>query len=83
MIIDIYFFKTNLFKSLFFLKFLLIIFLLTLIFNYYLTSKPVVIYNNEFNLKLRILSIPVEDFIYGFSLIFLIIMIYELLSLPI
>ncbi len=77
-IVDIYFFKTNLFKQLFFWQFLLIIFFLTLIFNYYLTSKPVVIYNDELNLKFRILTIPLEDFIYGFSFISLIVMLYEL-----
>ncbi|MDQ3021518.1 MAG: lycopene cyclase domain-containing protein [Bacteroidota bacterium] len=65
--------------SIFFMQFLIIskIFLLTLlisvipflIINYFLTSLPVVVYNPEAILGIRILTIPVEDFFYSFSMI--------------
>lgn len=47
------------------------------IVNGILTSLPVVVYNNEFNLGLRVFSIPVEDFIYQFDLMMMLIAIYE------
>lgn len=48
-----------------------------LVVNGILTGLPVVVYNNEFNLGLRVFSIPVEDFIYQFDLMLLLITIYE------
>lgn len=48
--------------------FIIFIFFLTLIFNYYLTARPVVIYNPEFQSGLKIFTIPIEDFLYSFSL---------------
>ncbi len=47
------------------------------IVNGILTGLPVVVYNNGFNLGLRVFSIPVEDFIYQFDLMMLLISIYE------
>ena len=43
--------------------------LLTGVFNGYLTARPVVIYNAAAQLDIRIGTIPVEDFVYGLSLI--------------
>lgn len=42
-----------------------------------LLESPIVWYNNEENLGYRILTIPVEDVFYGFSLISLNIFLYE------
>ncbi len=50
------------------------------IFNGYLTYRPVVIYNNTYNLGIRLGTIPVEDFCYGLSLILLATIFYELLK---
>ncbi len=47
------------------------------IVNGILTSLPVVVYTNGFNLGIRVFSIPVEDFIYQFDLMMLLISIYE------
>jgi lycopene cyclase domain-containing protein len=49
--------------------FFIILTVLTLFFNGILTSLPIVIYDNSYNLGLRIFSIPLEDFIYGYLLI--------------
>ncbi|MFP4621317.1 MAG: lycopene cyclase domain-containing protein [Bacteroidales bacterium] len=49
-----------------------------LIVNGILTKLPVVLYNNEENLSLRIYSIPVEDSIYLLSLLFINFSLYEI-----
>ncbi len=54
-----------------------IIFLLNLIFNGYLTGRPVVLYGEPFQLGIRIISIPIEDFIYGFSMLLMNTMLFE------
>lgn len=48
--------------------------------NGYLTSLPVVIYNDMENLSLRAGTIPVEDFIYNLLLLLMTITIYEVLK---
>lgn len=47
------------------------------IFNGYLTWRPVVIYGREFFLGLRLGTIPLEDFLFGFSMIALTVVIWE------
>lgn len=75
----IYFFYIGLFYGLTFIlfkpyfslnvfRFYFTIFLFTLIFNYYLTARPVVIYNSDYLLGIKLITIPIEDFIYSFSL---------------
>jgi lycopene cyclase domain-containing protein len=43
-------------------------FLLFILFNYFLTSLPVVIYNPSAVSGIRFLTIPVEDFFYNFTM---------------
>lgn len=57
--------------------YLSIVFILNLIFNGYLTARPVVLYNVEYQLDFRIFTIPVEDIFYGFALLLLNTSIYE------
>lgn len=54
-----------------------IILILTLIFNGYLTSRPVVIYDLSYATRFTIGTIPIEDMIYGLSMISLVTMLYE------
>ncbi len=54
-----------------------IVFLLNLIFNGYLTARPVVLYNPTYIMNFRFFTIPVEDILYGFSLILLNTALYQ------
>jgi lycopene cyclase domain-containing protein len=49
--------------------FILIAYLPFLIFNHLLTAPPVVVYNPEAIWGIRILSIPLEDFFYNYSML--------------
>jgi len=51
--------------------------MLMLLFNGYLTARPVVLYDAAYQLDRRIFTIPVEDFFYGFSLILGCTTVYE------
>jgi lycopene cyclase domain-containing protein len=57
--------------------YLLLVLLFTLIFNGYLTWRPVVTYGVNYQLDFRIFTIPIEDFIYGTALIFMNTSIYQ------
>ncbi len=47
-----------------------------LLFDYFLTSDPVVIYGPNSILGIRFITIPVEDFIYSFSMLTLYTVFY-------
>jgi lycopene cyclase domain-containing protein len=49
----------------------------TVIVNGYLTWRPVVLYNQQFFLDIRLWTIPVEDFLFGFALITCTIILWE------
>jgi len=66
-----HFLKTNLLFDQRFYFYLLLIVIFTLIFNGYLTWRPVVTYGVEYQLDFRIITIPVEDFFYGISLLWM------------
>ncbi len=69
--------KVNLLKKNEFYLFLAIIFGFKLLVNGYLTGTEAVVYNPEYFMGLRLGSIPVEDFLFGFSLISLGIIFWE------
>lgn len=60
--------------------YLLILTVLIFIFNGYLTARPIVLYDSKFISNIRIWTIPIEDFGYGYSLILLSIIIFERLK---
>jgi len=68
---------TKLLKRGEFYLFLLIIFGFKLLVNGFLTGKEVVIYNPSFFLGLRVGSIPLEDFGFGFSMVMMTIVLWE------
>lgn len=57
-----------------------IISILILVFNGYLTARPVVLYGEAYQSGYRILTIPIEDFGYGFTLMLFNTMLYEKLK---
>jgi len=71
------FLKTNLLFDKRFYFYLLLIVIFTLIFNGYLTWRPVVTYDVEYQLDFRISTIPVEDFFYGISLLWMNTSLYK------
>ena len=61
-----------------FILFMLFTFIPFGIVNYFLTSIPIVNYNQEEILGIRMITIPLEDFVYSFSLISCYLYFYEL-----
>lgn len=69
--------KIRLLKKARFYVFLLIILGFKILVNGYLTATEIVIYNPAFFLGLRLGSIPVEDFLFGFSMVTLSVVFWE------
>ncbi|TNE70233.1 lycopene cyclase domain-containing protein [bacterium] len=72
-----YFYKSNLFiwRNTWLYCSLILVF--TLVFNGYLTARPVVLYDYAYQLKWLVYTIPIEDFLYGLSLLLWITIRYE------
>jgi lycopene cyclase domain-containing protein len=75
--LDLLVIKTRILRQSAFWIFLLVMFAFKTIVNGYLTWRPIVIYGEKFNLGVRIVTIPVEDYIFGFTLIALSTMLWE------
>ncbi len=71
------FLKTKIFKQFRTYQFLGLVLLLILIFNGYLTARPVVLYGESYQVGLRVFTIPIEDFFYGISHLLLCVIFYE------
>lgn len=69
--------KTKLFGDKRFWKFWLIMLGIICLVNGYLTWRPVVIYGDAFFLGIRLFTIPIEDFLFGFSLLTSNIILWE------
>jgi lycopene cyclase domain-containing protein len=72
----------NIFKKKLFYLFLAVIFGFKLLVNGYLTHTRIIIYNPKYFLGWRLGSIPLEDFLFGFSMVSLGIIFWELLKEP-
>jgi lycopene cyclase domain-containing protein len=57
--------------------FIVVMFLFKILVNGYLTARPIVLYGEEFFLGVRVFTIPLEDFLFGFSLITLSVVLWE------
>jgi len=69
--------KTGIFKRKLFWLFLSVIVFFKLLVNGYLTGTNIVIYNPKFFMGIRFGSIPLEDFLFGFSMVSLTIVLWE------
>lgn len=54
---------------------------LILVFNGYLTARPVVLYGEAYQIGYRMWTIPIEDFGYGFTLVLFNTILYEKLKI--
>ncbi len=69
--------RTKLFAQTRLLLYLASLAVVTLICNGYLTARPVVLYDEQYQLGVRVGTIPIEDFGYGFSLVLFVTIMYE------
>jgi len=69
--------KIKVLKKTQFYIFLLIILGFKILVNGYLTATKIVMYNPAFFMGLRIGSIPLEDFLFGFSMVTLSVVFWE------
>ncbi|MFC1594152.1 lycopene cyclase domain-containing protein [Candidatus Omnitrophota bacterium] len=69
--------KVNILKRGEFYILLCAMFVIKLFINGYLTGKHIVMYNQPFYLGIRVGSIPLEDFMFGFSMITMTIIFWE------
>ncbi|MFA5115300.1 MAG: lycopene cyclase domain-containing protein [Candidatus Omnitrophota bacterium] len=69
--------KVGVLKKRVFYLFLAVILFFKLLVNGYLTASPIVIYDSDFFMGLRITTIPLEDFFFGFSMVATSIIFWE------
>lgn len=69
--------KTQLIRTKAFWIFWAVMAVLTTIINGYLTGRPIVMYGEEFFLNIRFITIPLEDYLFGFSLLTSNIVLWE------
>ena len=72
--------RTRILRQRRFWLFMAVMFAFMTIVNGYLTWRPIVLYGDGFYLGVRIITIPVEDYIYGFGLISASVMVWEWLT---
>lgn len=49
----------------------------TIVSNSYLTGRPIVLYGEQFHLGIRLGTIPMEDFLFGFALVTMSVILWE------
>jgi lycopene cyclase domain-containing protein len=69
--------RTGLLRKGSFWVFMSVMFGFMVIANGYLTWRPIVLYGEDHYLGIRLFTIPVEDFLYGFSLIAMSVILWE------
>jgi lycopene cyclase domain-containing protein len=69
--------KTGLLRNKLFYLFLLVIAGFKFLVNGFLTGKNIVVYNPEYFLGFRLGTIPVEDFLFGFSMVATAVIFWE------
>lgn len=69
--------RTGLLRKPLFYVFLAVIFFFKLLVNGYLTASRIVIYNPAMFSGIRLGSIPLEDFLFGFSMVSFCLIVWE------
>lgn len=72
--------ETDLFLRKQFYFYVLMIIGFTLVFNGFLTWRPVVLYGESYQVGFRVFTVPIEDFGYGISMLYLNTIVYEKLK---
>ena len=80
LLLDLFVLRTRVVMTRHFARFIGFMTIGFLICNGVLTAVPVVTYNPSDMLGIRFFTIPVEDFVYGFSLVTSTISIYEFMD---
>ncbi|MBX2989918.1 MAG: lycopene cyclase domain-containing protein [Bacteroidetes bacterium] len=76
-VLDVFILRTKILGTKVFWMFLCVMYGFKTVVNGYLTWRPIVMYGDEFYLGVRLFTIPVEDYLYGFSLITLSVVLWE------
>lgn len=71
------YFGSRIFTTKRFLVYFLFVSFFTLIFNGYLTWRPIVTYDEIYQIGFRIFTIPIEDFFFGYALLILSTSLFE------
>jgi lycopene cyclase domain-containing protein len=71
------FLTTSVLKKKRFWIFLGVMYFFKTLVNGYLTWRPIVLYGDGYYLGVRLFTIPVEDYVYGFSLVTLSVILWE------
>ena len=71
------YFGSRIFSTKRFLVYFLFVSFFTLIFNGYLTWRPIVTYDEIYQIGFRIFTIPIEDFFFGYALLILSTSLFE------
>ncbi len=72
--------KTNVLRNPSFWMFQAVMVFFAILSNGYLTWRPIVLYGEGHFLGIRLWTIPLEDFVYGFSLTALSVIVWEYLG---
>jgi lycopene cyclase domain-containing protein len=71
--------RTRILRTRRFWIFMAVMFGFKTIVNGYLTWRPIVLYGEGFSLGVRVFTIPIEDYLYGFALITASVVVWEYL----
>ncbi|MFO0703744.1 MAG: lycopene cyclase domain-containing protein [Patescibacteria group bacterium] len=69
--------KTKLYQKKLFWNFQLIVFLLTAFVDHFSAARPIVLYNENIILGPRVFQVPIENFLFGFNMLYLNLIIFE------
>ena len=76
-LLDLLVLRTRILVMKIFWIFLIVMYGFKTLVNGYLTWRPIVLYGEEFTSGVRFFTIPLEDYVYGFSLIALRVVLWE------